>query len=225
MDLGAVAAERSRSGSPQPALAHPCIQASQSALTARKPQVASIQKSLAYISKGIGDHKKPSPACSSNNAAERTYGVELNFQQQFSFLPAPLDGFGFQGNVTWLGGQFDTQLIGGVQQKGVAFQGLSDKIANASLFYEKFGLSARASYQWRSDWLDTLGGFGSGEYRKAYGNLDVSVRYKVNDVITLFADAANLTDEKYIAYEGTYDKPTEVEQIGARYMFGVRFNF
>lgn len=35
----------------------------------------------------------------------------------------------------------------------------------------------------------------------------------------------NLTDEKYIAYEGTYDKPTEVEQIGARYMFGVRFNF
>lgn len=160
-----------------------------------------------------------------NGENGRLYGVELNLQQQFSFLPSPLDGLGFQGNVTWLGGQFDTQLIGGVQQKGIAFQGLSDKIANASLYFEKYGLSARVSYQWRSDWLDTLGGLGSGEYRKAYGNLDVSVRYKVNDAITLFADAANLTDEKYIAYEGTYDKPTEVEQIGSRFMFGARFNF
>lgn len=160
-----------------------------------------------------------------NGENGRLYGIELNVQQQFSFLPSPLDGFGFQGNVTWLGGQFDTQLIGGVQQKGIAFQGLSDKIANASLYFEKYGLSARVSYQWRSDWLDTLGGLGSGEYRKGYGNLDVSVRYKVNDAITLFADAANLTDEKYIAYEGTHDKPTEVEQIGSRYMFGVRFNF
>ena len=160
-----------------------------------------------------------------NGENGKLYGVEFNYQQRFAFLPAPLDGFGFQGNLTLLDGSFDTQLVGAVQNKGIPFQGMSKTIANASLFYEKHGLSARVSYQWRGDWLDSLGGFGSGESRKAYANLDASVRYAVNDWLTLFADAANLTNEKYIAYEGTDAKPTEVEQIGSRFLFGARFNF
>lgn len=160
-----------------------------------------------------------------NGTNGRLYGVELNYQQQFSFLPSPFDGFGFQGNVTFLDGQFDTQVVNGSQAKDIPFPGLSDTIANASLYFEKYGLSARVSYQWRSDWFDSLGGFGSGESRKGYANLDVSLRYKVNENFTIFADAANLTDAVYVAYEDSMDKPTEVEQIGSRYMFGVRFNF
>jgi TonB-dependent receptor len=160
-----------------------------------------------------------------NGENGKLYGVEFNYQQQFKFLPSPLDGFGFQGNVTLLDGQYDTQLVGTAQRRGLPFQGLSDTIANASLYYEKYGLSLRVSYQWRDDWVDSLGGFGSGESRQAYENLDVSVRYAVTDNFTLFADAANLTNAIYLAYEGTAERPTEVEQIGSRYLFGVRFNF
>jgi TonB-dependent receptor len=112
-----------------------------------------------------------------NGTSGKLYGVEFNYQQQFGFLPSPLDGFGFQGNLALLGGDFDTPT-----QKNIAFQGLSDTVLNTSLYYEKYGLSARVSYQWRSDWLDTLGGLGSGEYRKGYDNLDVSLRYAVNDL-------------------------------------------
>ncbi|MBJ7442740.1 MAG: TonB-dependent receptor [Sphingobium sp.] len=155
-----------------------------------------------------------------NGDKGKLYGVEFNLLKQFDFLPGALDGFGFQGNVTLLNGSFDTPT-----QQNIAFQGMSKRIANASLFYEKYGISARVSYQWRSNWLDTLGGFGSGEYRKGYENLDVSLRYALNDNLTLFADLANLTDEKYIAYQGTTATPTEVEQIGSRYLFGVRFSF
>ena len=155
-----------------------------------------------------------------NGSNGKLYGVEFNYQQQFSFLPGALDGLGFQGNVALLGGKFDT-----ADQKGVPFPGMSDTIVNASLYYEKFGLSARVSYQWRSDWLDTLGGLGSGEYRKGYDNLDVSLRYAINDKFTLFGDLSNLTNAIYTAYEGDQSRPTEVEQIGSRYMFGVRFNF
>lgn len=160
-----------------------------------------------------------------NGTNGKLYGVELSFQQQFTFLPSPLDGFGFQGNFTLLGGQFDTQVVGGNQRKGIPFPGLSDTIANASLYFEKYGLSARVSYQWRGDWFDSLGGFGSGESRKGYDNLDVSIRYKVTDNFTVFADGSNLTNAIYSAYEDSMAKPTEVEQIGSRYMFGVRFNF
>jgi TonB-dependent receptor len=155
-----------------------------------------------------------------NGQSGKLYGVEFNLLKQFDFLPGALGGFGFQGNVTLLDGDFDTPT-----EKNIAFQGMSKRIANASLFFEKYGISARVSYQWRSSWLDTLGGFGSGEFRKGYENLDVSLRYALNENLTLFADLANLTDEKYIAYQGTPATPTEVEQIGARYMFGVRFAF
>lgn len=155
-----------------------------------------------------------------NGESGTLYGVEFNALKQFDFLPGFLDGLGFQGNVTLLDGDFDTPT-----ETGLAFQGMSDTIANASLFYEKYGLSARVSYQWRSDWADTLGGLGAGENRKGYENLDVSLRYALTDAFTLYADLANLTDEKYIAYADTVTHPTEVEQIGARYMFGVRFSF
>nr|WP_231568466.1 TonB-dependent receptor [Novosphingobium malaysiense] len=155
-----------------------------------------------------------------NGESGKLYGVEFNVLKQFDFLPGALSGFGFQGNLTLLDGSFDTPA-----QKNIAFQGMSKTITNASLFYEKYGVSARVSYQWRSHWLDTLGGLGSGEYRKGYGNLDVSLRYSVNENLTLFADLANLTNETYIAYEGTTATPTEVERIGSRYMFGVRFTY
>jgi TonB-dependent receptor len=161
-----------------------------------------------------------------NGTNGNLYGVEFNAQHQFEFLPSPFDGLGVQGNLTLLDGEFDIPAAGdNPAQSGVAFQGLSDTIANASVFYEKYGFSARVSYQWRSDWLDTLGGMGSGEYRKGYENLDVSLRYALNENLTLFADLANLTDEIYVAYAGSLATPTEVEQIGSRYLFGLRFDF
>ena len=159
-----------------------------------------------------------------NGDSGRLYGVELNLQQQFSFLPGFLSGFGVQGNLTLLDGHFKARRPDGGLFRS-AFPGMSDTIVNASLFYEKYGLSAMVSYQWRSEYLDTLGGLGAGEFRDGYENLDVSVRYAVTDNITVFADLANLTNAIYSAYEGTSSTPSEVEQIGARYMFGARFNF
>lgn len=152
-------------------------------------------------------------------------GLEFSYQQQFEFLPGALSGFGFQGNYTIIDGAFDTAT-----RKEIPFPGASESIINASLYYEKFGFSGRISYQWRDRWLDTLGGLGVGagtgdEYRKDYENLDIALRYTVNDNFTVFADFANLTDAEYIVYQGAEQFPTEVEQIGRRSMIGVRFNF
>lgn len=53
----------------------------------------------------------------------------------------------------------------------------------------------------------------------------MSIRYKVTDNFTVFADGSNLTNAIYSAYEDSMAKPTEVERIGSRYMFGIRFSF
>jgi TonB-dependent receptor len=159
-----------------------------------------------------------------NGETGKLYGVEFNIETQFDFLPGALAGLGVQGNLTLLDGDFEARNAAGTLQT-FAFQGLSDTVLNASVFYEYAGLSLRVAYQKRSDFLDTLGGLGAGEFRQGFENLDVTMRYALTDNITLFADLANLTDETYVAYEGTPATPSEVERIGERYLFGVRFNF
>ena len=92
-------------------------------------------------------------------------------------------------------------------------------IVNATLLYELYGLSARLSYQWRDDRVDSLSieGFND-QFRKDYENLDLSLRYDFTERLTVFAGFKNLTDEKYIAYSGSVARPTEVEQIRRRYL-------
>lgn len=151
----------------------------------------------------------------------KLYGLEFAYLQQFVFLPAPFDGFGVQGNLAFLDGEFQTP-----DGRKAPFPGTSNTIVNASAYYEKHGLSARLSYQWRDDWVDTLSLVGYGDqYRKAYESLDLSVRYAVNDRLSLFLDANNLTDETYVAFEGDELHPSEVEQIGQRWMVGFRFTY
>ncbi|WP_333587156.1 TonB-dependent receptor [Phenylobacterium sp.] len=155
-----------------------------------------------------------------NGGRGKLYGLELAYLQQFDFLPGPWSGLGFQGNLTFLKGDFKTR-----EGSKESFPGTSERILNSSIFYEKYGLSARLSYQWRDDWQDTIGGIGSGEYRAATESLDLSLRYAVNRNLTVFLDANNLTDEVYVAYEGSERFPTEVEQIGSRWMAGLRFTY
>ena len=148
-------------------------------------------------------------------------GVEFAFQRQFSSLPGFWSGFGFQGNVSFLEGEFETGT-----DDSAPLPGTSDMIVNATLFYELYGLSARLSYQWRDDWVDSLSieGFND-QFRKDYENLDLSLRYDFSERLTVFADFNNLTDEKYIAYSGSVARPTEVEQIGRRYLLGLRLAY
>lgn len=156
-----------------------------------------------------------------NGGEGKLYGVEIAYLQQFVFLPGAWSGFGFQGNLSLLSGDFEAP-----DGRTVDFPGVSDTIANASIFYENYGLSARVSYQWRSEWIDTLSfaGFGD-QMRDGYESLDLSVRYAVTDNVSVYFDANNLSDETYVAYEGDALHPTEVEQVGRRYLAGLRFRF
>lgn len=148
-------------------------------------------------------------------------GVEFAYLQQWDFLPGPLAGLGFQGNLTFLDGEFKTP--GGTTS---AYPGMSDTLVNASLFYERYGVSARISYQWRDAWLDEPSVDATDEtYWDATEQLDLSLRYQVRPELTLFFDANNLTDEIGRRYQGATNRPIEVEGTGRRYLAGVRFNF
>ena len=153
-------------------------------------------------------------------------GLELAYSQPFEGLlksigaPEWLQGFGFQGNLTLNDSTAKTP-----DGRNVKLPGASDLIYNASLYYEQYGLSLRASWQKRDAWLDGLGDPDVGDnYWGSVGRLDMSARYAISPRVELFVDANNLLDEPGIRYVGNPSRTIEFEKFGARFMGGVRIN-
>jgi len=156
-----------------------------------------------------------------NGGGGAIYGAEFNLQTPLSFLPPSLDGFGVQWNLALVHSHFSTP-----EGRRVAFPGTSKAMFNTSVYWEKHGLSARVSWQWRARWLDRVADSSANDmWWRATRQLDLSLRYAVGENITLFMDANNLTDETGLRYVGTRDRPYELEQFGRRYMAGVRWRF
>ncbi|MEE4301624.1 MAG: TonB-dependent receptor [Pseudomonadales bacterium] len=151
-------------------------------------------------------------------------GFELNFiGQATELLPEPFDGFGVQGNITLLDSEFET--LGG---SSFSLPGTSDVIYNASIYYEKFGLSARLNYQYRDEWLSTTENDGLAEFWDEQERVDLSIRYILplelpsEAQVTVFANANNLTDFVDVRFEGSPATPNQVEGYGRRFLVGVR---
>lgn len=152
-------------------------------------------------------------------------GLEANFVGQATFLPEPFDGLGVSGNLTLLESEFETN-------SGTKFSlpGTSDLIYNASIYYEKFGVSARLNYQFRDDWLSTTENDSLGEYWASQQRVDASIRYALpytykGTQLTVFANGNNLTDETDVRYVGTERTPNQVEGYGRYWLVGLRADF
>lgn len=155
-------------------------------------------------------------------------GAEVGYQTFFDFLPAPFDGLGMQANYTYVYSKapspdaFDTngdQLI-------VPLEGLSKNSYNLVAMYEKGPISARVAYNWRSQWIVTTQGNGTGSapiYDKAFGQVDASVTYHFSDLFSLTAAAVNLTNTKRATIFGVDTQPRDV-QINDR-MFSLKAQF
>jgi TonB-dependent receptor len=161
-----------------------------------------------------------------NGKSGHLSGLELNFiGQADDFLPEAFNGFGVSGNLTVLDSEFETN-----EGATYSLPGTSDLIWNASVYYEKFGLSARLNYQYRDAWLSTTENDGLAEYWDEQQRVDASIRYNLpwqaqGAQFTLFANANNLTDETDVRYEGTVATPNQVEGYGRRWLLGVRVDY
>jgi TonB-dependent receptor len=152
-----------------------------------------------------------------NVAGETTQtGIELAFQHDLSGWEDRLgwaSGFGFIGNFTYqeAGGDVqDYRTVGTTRnvtrdlgfnplpQDRIELLNLSKYSYNVTLFYEKYGLSARMRYTWRSDFQNTeqfTSAFDVPRVSDDRGQLNASVNYDINDWINIGIEAVNLTRE------------------------------
>ncbi len=132
-------------------------------------------------------------------------------------------GFGVILNGTLVDGNISYDVYD-VSGSTFALTGLSNS-ANAVVFYEKNGLQARVSYNWRDKFLLGFAGAGEPVFTEAYGQFDVSASYDVTDNLTVFAEGLNITNESTRRHGRFKEQLIDYETYGARYSLGVRAKF
>ncbi len=148
-------------------------------------------------------------------------GVELNYQQQFTFLPGFLEGFGVNANLTFV--ESEAEVIGRADE--LPFFRQSDELANAALFYERDGLEARIAATHRSPYLEILIGPGFDVYVDERTQWDFRVSYDLTDQLQINADVLNITGESLRLYSGEADRVVQDERYGYSVSFGISARF
>ncbi|MEO8018719.1 MAG: TonB-dependent receptor [Pseudomonadota bacterium] len=152
-------------------------------------------------------------------------GVELNYQQAFTFLPGIWANFGTLLNYTYVDSEIDyflsTSTINPTSVKS-QFVGVSPNSVNGTLYYEDKRFSARVSAAYRDDYLqlvpikNTLPDVrGSAPTM----NVDASMSFTINEHFKINLDALNLTNQSTDNWSGEQRRSQRVTSVTGRQFF------
>jgi TonB-dependent receptor len=129
-----------------------------------------------------------------NAESAKIKGLEFAVQQAFTMLPAPFDGFGFNGNLTLLDTEFTFLTTAGPRVTGLYQQ--PDITTNESVYYQRGPFEARVSHNYIGGFLETINDAtpNADQYWKGRHVFDASVSWRFNDKFTVFAEAQNLSN-------------------------------
>lgn len=169
----------------------------------------------------------PANFLQSQNAKDgHIFGIEFNYQQQFTFLPGWLSGFGVAANYTWSDAELTlpTSLAG--RGDSAPLPNHSETTVNFSIFYETDRFNARLSWTDRSDFIDEFQEDPRLDtYWEGRSQLDFTASYDVTKSVNVYFEAKNLTNSEGVRYAGSRSRVTEREQFGYLLFAGARFNF
>jgi len=109
-------------------------------------------------------------------------------------------------------------------KRSISLPGQSDTTGNLTLGWEnsKFGMRVAANYQ--SDYLSEVGDVLDKRYDYRVDDqlfIDLSAHYFLTDNLQLFAEAQNITDERYYVYTGDRSYNAQYEEYGPTYKIGL----
>ena len=162
-----------------------------------------------------------------NSANARILGLEAQYQQRFDFLPAPFNGFGFVGNVTYVDTEFDIPLNDGSTVEEGLFQ-QPDLIGNITGYYQTEEFEVRVSYNYAGEFLDSInqGSFDRFEYWEPQGQIDMQARYNISDNFRFLFEAQNLNNEGRTEVTGPDRQFLQESAVfGRTFWFGFGANF
>lgn len=149
-------------------------------------------------------------------------GIEIQYQQPFTFLPGLWSNFGFTGNVTWV----DSEVSYGTAGKN-RLTGQSKNTANATLYYEDGPFQARVSIAHRSQYLLSFPGANgnSEEGVNDTTNVDASMSYEFTPNLTFSLEGINLTDAYTDRYVDVTNRVSDYRHTGREIAVGLRWKY
>lgn len=173
------------------------------------------------------------------NAANSTvYGIELDLETNFTFLPSPFDGIVLDVNYSHMHSEtlFPFFEIGprspnppyapkiiNTFRKG-RMPGQADNIANVSFGYEKGKFSGRISLIYQGKSLQTVGSRSELDgFSAPFTRWDAQLSYKIFKNVSIFASFNNITNLSEGAFLGNESYPTSLQLYGWTGDLGLRY--
>ena len=155
-------------------------------------------------------------------------GVELNYQQPFTFLPGMLRNLGMLLNYTYVDSKIKYTTGPGTFVTNQLL-GLSKDTAGLTLYYEDTKWSVRVSGAYRSRYLTQIPGQEAGTDADGFDatfNLDASAQYNVTSHFRITLEGVNLTDQFENEFDDTSrNLPYYYHHTGRQILLGARYQY
>jgi iron complex outermembrane receptor protein len=156
-------------------------------------------------------------------------GLELAASVPFEVIHPALEGFGMQASVSYT----DSEIQPDPTQGPTTVPGLSETVANITVYYERNGFQARVANRYRSEFLGEVAGFGNGRTLRsvaAENVVDAQIGYTFQsgplENLGILAQVNNLTDEPFKTFQNGDERQTiDFQRYGRTYLFGVSYRF
>ncbi|GGE92255.1 TonB-dependent receptor [Sphingomonas prati] len=156
-----------------------------------------------------------------NNREGKIHGFEVAWTNFFGN-----SGFGYALSFTKVSGNVNVDPYADPTVNIFALTGLGDS-ANATAIYDKNGLSARVSYNWRAKYLSAtnVGDGRNPTFTAAFGTLDANISYDINEKFAVSLEGINLTSESVRTYARTKENLVFAQELRPRILIGGRYRF
>ncbi len=164
-----------------------------------------------------------------NGGNANIFGAEFAYQRDFSFITPALKCVGLYGTYTYTHSRVtDFNFAGREDEKGLSLPGSPEHTANLSLYFEKYGLTARLSFNYASAFIDEMGA--SKFYDRYYDDVkymdfNVSYTFGHKTKFTVYADCTNLLNQPLRYYQGSKNLTMQQEYYGVKFNGGIKVTF
>ena len=169
-----------------------------------------------------------------NGSGGTLQGIELSGSLPLGMLFKPLDGFGIQANYSYTDSSVKL-LVAGINADGIGsidipLPGLSKNVSNLTLYYEKYGFSARVAARKRSDFIGEVSSFtGDRQLTWVKGETvtDLQLGYEFQQGmfkgLSMSFSVNNVGNEPFIRYGNSPSDIRENTKYGKTYLFGLNY--
>ena len=166
-----------------------------------------------------------------NGKGGRTDGLEFTVSLPGEMLTDYLSGFGVMASVSETNSSISIPgSVAGVHETNIPLPGLSKTVWQATMYYEKYGFSARVATRYRSDYVGEIQGFGDARTTENVRHeqlTDFQTGYEFQEGryknLAVVFQVNNLTNAPYVDYQTIPSHQINYQTYGRQFFLGAKY--